>query len=455
FFSIDDELIYQNFYNDFGPLNLACLYKYCCKVNEKLRDKANKHKQIVHYTSQNQHKKANAAFLIASYAILYLKKTPEEAYKPLVCGNLHMLKPFQDASMGVSIYNIHLIDCLSAIHKAAAFGFFNFQDFDVAEYEKYEQVRKGDLNWMVPQKFLAFVGPSTEAGSIYHPPERYIDYFIKNDVAAVVRLNKKSYDASRFTRAGITHYDMFMPDGSVPPKKILNQFLQLAESTDGPIAVHCKAGLGRTGSLIAAYLVKHYRMTAREAIAWLRICRPGSVIGHQQAWLEDMESILWRAGQHYRLKYHGNGDMIAHHKRGIYSIAIKLERSNSKIDNPRHHSNAEQRMINNGDLKEIVSDLHNREIRTLNKINKCGLKGILGKLRNIEEDASTNSDQRILGIQRCKPKLNSEAYVLTQGDRLNEIKVNRNKAPMNYSLCSRSTSPTPPLQMFKRLQRKR
>lgn len=27
FFSIDDELIYNNFYSDFGPLNLACLYK--------------------------------------------------------------------------------------------------------------------------------------------------------------------------------------------------------------------------------------------------------------------------------------------------------------------------------------------------------------------------------------------------------------------------------------------
>lgn len=27
FFTIDDELIYNNFYYDFGPLNLACLYK--------------------------------------------------------------------------------------------------------------------------------------------------------------------------------------------------------------------------------------------------------------------------------------------------------------------------------------------------------------------------------------------------------------------------------------------
>ena len=46
------------------------------------------------------------------------------------------------------------------------------------------------------------------------------------------------------------------------------------------------AGLGRTGTLIGCYLMKHYGFSAHEAIAWIRICRPGSIIGHQQAWLE-------------------------------------------------------------------------------------------------------------------------------------------------------------------------
>lgn len=47
------------------------------------------------------------------------------------------------------------------------------------------------------------------------------------------------------------------------------------------------AGLGRTGTLIGCYLMKHYRFTAGEAIAWIRICRPGSVIGPQQNFLEE------------------------------------------------------------------------------------------------------------------------------------------------------------------------
>ena len=39
YFSVDDELVYENFYADFGPLNLAMLYRYCQKLNKKLKVK--------------------------------------------------------------------------------------------------------------------------------------------------------------------------------------------------------------------------------------------------------------------------------------------------------------------------------------------------------------------------------------------------------------------------------
>ncbi len=69
YFCIDDELIYENFYNDFGPLNLAMLYRYCCKLNKKLKSSSLGRKKIVHYTSFDQRKRSNAACLIASYAV--------------------------------------------------------------------------------------------------------------------------------------------------------------------------------------------------------------------------------------------------------------------------------------------------------------------------------------------------------------------------------------------------
>ncbi|XP_015451042.1 dual specificity protein phosphatase CDC14A isoform X4 [Pteropus alecto] len=229
YFSIDEELVYENFYADFGPLNLAMVYRYCCKLNKKLKSYSLSRKKIVHYTCFDQRKRANAAFLIGAYAVIYLKKTPEEAYRALLSGSNSPYLPFRDASFGNCTYNLTILDCLQGIRKGLQHGFFDFETFDVDEYEHYERVENGDFNWIVPGKFLAFSGPH-------------------------------------------------------PKSKIEN------------------AGLGRTGTLIACYVMKHYRFTHAEIIAWIRICRPGSIIGPQQHFLEEKQASLWVQGDIFRSK---------------------------------------------------------------------------------------------------------------------------------------------------------
>ncbi|XP_026786229.1 dual specificity protein phosphatase CDC14AB isoform X1 [Pangasianodon hypophthalmus] len=306
YFCTDDEFVYENFYADFGPLNLAMLYRYCCKLNKKLKSFTLTRKRLVHYTSFDQRKRANAAVLIGAYAVIYLKKTPEEAYRALISGSNASYLPFRDASFGNCTYNLTVLDCLHGIRKALQHGFLNFETFDVTEYEHYERVENGDFNWIVPGKFLAFSGPhpksKVENGYPLHAPEAYFPYFRKHNITTIVRLNKKIYDAKRFTDAGFDHYDLFFVDGSTPSDVILRRFLHICESTDGAIAVHCKAGLGRTGTLIGCYLMKHYRFTAAETIAWIRICRPGSIIGPQQHFLEEKQANLWAQGDVLRSK---------------------------------------------------------------------------------------------------------------------------------------------------------
>ncbi len=100
----------------------------------------------------------------------------------------------------------------------------------------------------------------------------------------VVRLNDVKYDARSFTDNGIAHEDLFFLDGSVPPSNIVDRFLEGCEehfekNKSGAIAVHCKAGLGRTGTLIGIYAMKHFKIPAEAFIGWNRIARPGSVLG--------------------------------------------------------------------------------------------------------------------------------------------------------------------------------
>jgi len=88
----------------------------------------------------------------------------------------------------------------------------------------------------------------------------------------------------------------FFLDGGVPSHSIVNKFLEILEQEKGAIAVHCKAGLGRTGTLNGLYLMKHFHFSAEEAIAYIRICRPGSIIGPQQLFLLSMQENMWNFG---------------------------------------------------------------------------------------------------------------------------------------------------------------
>ncbi|KAF9191077.1 cell division control protein 14 [Haplosporangium sp. Z 767] len=123
-----------------------------------------------------------------------------------------------------------------------------------------------------------------------------LDYFGTHSVKCVIQLNDKMYDEKHFQALGIEHKELIYPDGTCPPLHIVNEFLEICmdviEKKGGVVAVHCMAGLGRTGTLIGAYLMRKYDLTARTTIAFLRLMRPGSVVGPQQNWLAENESFL-------------------------------------------------------------------------------------------------------------------------------------------------------------------
>ncbi|KAK9702575.1 Dual specificity protein phosphatase, N-terminal half [Popillia japonica] len=63
YFTTDEELIYVNYYYDFGPLNLSCLYKFCCQLNTYLCNPSVR--RIVYYSSGISPKRIHQILTIA------------------------------------------------------------------------------------------------------------------------------------------------------------------------------------------------------------------------------------------------------------------------------------------------------------------------------------------------------------------------------------------------------
>ena len=406
YFSIDGELVYWNFFLDFGPLNLGQLYRFCRLLNAKLSSVELRDRVVCFYSGIKGSQRANAIYLMCAWSMMYLGRTLDESYHgfedeeemeegggrgrdaprvvvgsnaslppwsttrgerrrrrqpPTPSGrrrrppggsilqrqeeeeeeeqsssshyspfaSLHPLPPYHDASPVECTYDLSVRDCLAGLDRARRLGFFRFGNapppppplpsspphataspppaFDIDEYEHFEQVENGDLNWIVAGRILAFAGPqsrrlTTPEGYCVLSPEDYAPYFRSRNVSLVVQLNRGGYDGARFSAFGIRHVSRQYPDGSCPEPDVLRSVLADMEGVPGgsAFAVHCKAGLGRTGTCIGAYLMKHFRFTAREAIGYMRVCRPGMVIGPQQHFLEGIERSMWQEGDAWR-----------------------------------------------------------------------------------------------------------------------------------------------------------
>jgi cell division cycle 14 len=238
--------------------------------------------------------------------------------------------PFRDAGYSQADYVINVQDVVYGVWRAKEVGFCALPNFDLEEYEKYERVDQGDFNWLTPD-FLAFASPQhspvqpiPESSPLFatlpstidaveaHPTlprpfKNVLTHFSERNIGLVVRLNSELYCPSYFTALGIEHLDMIFDDGTCPSISTVRKFITLAHEMitvkKRGIAVHCKAGLGRTGCLIGAYLIYRYGFTANETIAFMRFMRPGMVVGPQQHWLHLNQGTFrsWWVEEQYEL----------------------------------------------------------------------------------------------------------------------------------------------------------
>ncbi|KAK3300016.1 protein-tyrosine phosphatase-like protein [Chaetomium fimeti] len=311
YFTVDDTLLYNAFHHDFGPLHIGHLYRFALQFHEILGAKENKDRPIVFWSRADPRSRANASCLLACYMVLIQSWPPHLALAPVAQVDPPLM-PFRDAGYSQADYGITVQDIVYGVWKAKEEGCCVLETFDLDEYERYERVEQGDFNWITPH-FLAFASPQSTPSArtiegtdawkalpktmsavdahptLPQPFKNVLAHFTERNIGLVVRLNSVLYDSSYFEALGIQHLDMIFEDGTCPPLSMVRKFIRMAHDMitvkKKGIAVHCKAGLGRTGCLIGAYLIYRHGFTANEIISYMRFMRPGMVVGPQQHWL--------------------------------------------------------------------------------------------------------------------------------------------------------------------------
>ena len=297
FRSFQPPMTYHAFCDDFGPMNFESIAIFISMLDKELD--ACPSSKIVYHVSRGRRALTNAIFLLGSYLILH-NRTSDEVARVFDWLEEKTIEPFRDATYSKTTFGLSLFDCWRGLEMGkqnqwvqlpTGSGLWGRIDFD--EYVHLDDPLNADMHEIVPGKLVAFRGPrdvgprlySDDGGYRRFGPKHYLHLFRHIGVTTVIRLNEPEYDRAEFTSNGIDHHDLVFEDCTSPPPHIIEHFFDIVDRAPGVVAVHCMAGLGCTGTLIALYMMRSCGFAPREAMGWLRIVRPGCVIGEQQHFL--------------------------------------------------------------------------------------------------------------------------------------------------------------------------
>jgi protein-tyrosine phosphatase len=90
------------------------------------------------------------------------------------------------------------------------------------------------------------------------PSEAGYEFLLANGVTTVVDLRAgTSFEELESVRAlGFSVVHLPVNDGEAPPEASIDKLMEVVAASSGKVFIHCQAGVGRTGSVVAAYEVR-------------------------------------------------------------------------------------------------------------------------------------------------------------------------------------------------------
>jgi len=137
-----------------------------------------------------------------------------------------------------------------------------------------------NFSWIIEKKL---------AGSAIPTSKEEIDWVKQEGVKSIVTIREEPLEEEWIKDINYLHIhsnDMGVPEF----EDLINSvdFIHERLVNNEPVMVHCLAGLGRTGTILACYLIKYEKMLADDAITKIRKQRSGSIQSYSQ------EEIIFR-----------------------------------------------------------------------------------------------------------------------------------------------------------------